>query len=171
MIALSPHRRSAFAAVLVFCGAHLAPTNLGAQSPDERAVLAVAQALFDAMAARDTAAFRSVMFADGRTLAVEEVDGEARFRWGSGDEFAQVLANAGPALLERMWNAEVRVSGPIATVWTPYDFRLDGSFSHCGIDAFQFVRTPEGWRIAVVMYTLVRPQERCPPSPLGDPEL
>ena len=42
----------------------------------------------------------------------------------------------------------------IATVWTPYDFWIDGKFSHCGIDAFDLVKTDEGWKIAGGSYTL-----------------
>jgi hypothetical protein len=48
---------------------------------------------------------------------------------------------------ERIWNPEVRVHGLIATVWTPYDFWTDGKFSHCGVDAFDLIKTAEGWKI------------------------
>ena len=52
-------------------------------------------------------------------------------------------------------------------VWAPYDFHVNGAFSHCGVDVFSLVRTAEGWRIAAVAYTVER--EGCAPSPLGPP--
>ena len=136
---------------------------------DERAVLATVSTLFDAIATRDTALLRAALLPDARVLPVEARGGETEYGWGTAAEFARTLSSPGPALLERMWDAEVRVSGSLATVWTPYDFYVDGTFSHCGIDAFQLVRTKGGWRIATVTYTRVRPRQRCPASPLGDP--
>jgi hypothetical protein len=64
-----------------------------------------------------------------------------------------------------MWDPDVRIHGAIAVVWTRYDFWVDGKFSHCGVDAFDLVKTAEGWRIAGGVYTVER--TGCPPSPLG----
>jgi hypothetical protein len=70
--------------------------------------------------------------------------------------------------LERMWDPEVRIQGAIAAVWTRYDFHRDGKFSHCGTDAFNLVKTAEGWKIASAMWTVER--TGCVPSPLGPPK-
>jgi len=50
-------------------------------------------------------------------------------------------------------------------VWTPYDFWVDGKFSHCGIDIFDLVKTAEGWKISGATYTVER--TGCAASPLG----
>ena len=68
-----------------------------------------------------------------------------------------------------MWNAEVRVSEGIATIWTQYDFHLGTAWSHCGIDSFQLVKTPGAWQVTSIIYTVVRPASRCQPNPLGPP--
>jgi hypothetical protein len=65
---------------------------------------------------------------------------------------------------ERIWNPEVRVHGLIATVWAPYDFWTDGKFSHCGIDAFDLIKTADGWKISGGTFTM---ESACEPSPLG----
>lgn len=36
----------------------------------------------------------------------------------------------------------IQVDGPLATVWARYDFYLNGTFSHCGHDAFMLALTP-----------------------------
>ncbi len=37
---------------------------------------------------------------------------------------------------ERYWSPTVLIRGPMALVWAPYEFQIDGKISHCGIDAF-----------------------------------
>jgi hypothetical protein len=156
------------AAALLLAGLLAAAPPASAQS-DEEAVLQTTQALFEALAARDTAAYRALVEPEARTIRVLSQGDSAQIRWGDNDDFVRSLARVGPSFLERMWQAEVRISGPIATIWTPYDFHLGGEFSHCGIDAFQLVRTDQGWKIASIMYTVIQSQDQCGDSPLGPP--
>ena len=83
-------------------------------------------------------------------------------------EFIQSVGDSGGRYLERMWEPRTEVSGPVATVWAPYDFHIDGQFSHCGIDAFQLIRQEDRWVILSVVYTMRRGDD-CEPSPLGPP--
>jgi hypothetical protein len=84
------------------------------------------------------------------------------------DEFATSFGKCGRKMLERMWTPQVRVHKGIATVWTPYDFWLNGAFSHCGIDSFELVKAADGWKLTGGSYTMER--EGCTPSPLGPPK-
>lgn len=52
-----------------------------------------------------------------------------------------------------MWSAEVRIDGGLATLWAPYEFHLGERFSHCGIDAFQFVREGGAWKMIAITFT------------------
>jgi hypothetical protein len=69
------------------------------------------------------------------------------------------VANATADIDERLYGIETRVSGGLATVWTGYDLYVDGTFRHCGVDAFQLARTSAGWRIIQVADT--RRTEGC----------
>ena len=122
------------------------------------------QKLFDAMAAKDAAAAAAVLVPEARFFVPR--DGEPA-RTFTGKEFAEGVGTRKVAVLERFWNPEVRVRGPIATIWTPYDFWSDGKFSHCGIDAFDLIKTADGWKISGGTYTVER--TGCAPSPLGPP--
>jgi Putative lumazine-binding len=146
------------------------PALMSAQSPaakesETAAILAAVQKFFDTMASRDVEGARSVLMPDGRMFSVREQNGQSVTRASSTQDYLEGLAKRQRAYRERMWNPEVRVHGPIASVWTPYDFRVDGKFSHCGIDAFELVKTSEGWKISGGIYT-VEPAG-CAPSPLG----
>ncbi|WP_423926857.1 nuclear transport factor 2 family protein [Candidatus Palauibacter sp.] len=144
-----------------------APAYLSAQEDAEAGAVAAVQALFDAMAARDGEAIRDLL-TDGAvfTATAETADG-VEVRESTGAEFAASIGQPGPALLERMWDPHVMIQGPLAVVWTPYDFHVDGEFSHCGIDAVSLAKTAAGWKISSIAYT--RERDGCAPSPLGPP--
>lgn len=137
----------------------------GAQSTGEdQSVISRVQALFDAMATHDSTAATALVIPEGR-LMVSRANGTVSN--STLGEFATRLSSAKSSYLERMWNPKVMVRGGIAVLWTEYDFHLDGKFSHCGIDSFQLVKMPEGWKISGLAYT-VEPTG-CAPSPLGLP--
>jgi len=80
------------------------------------------------------------------------------------EEYVARLQQSKRTSRERIWNPELRVHGLIATVWAPYDFWVDGKYSHCGVDVFDLIKTDEGWKIAGGAFTM---EAQCEPSPLG----
>jgi ketosteroid isomerase-like protein len=135
-----------------------------AQMDEERPVIAAAQALFDAMGALDAEAFRDTMVPDGILLSV----GPETTRRTSRDQFAANIARQTRPMIERMWDPEVRIDGPVATLWAPYDFYTGSEFSHCGTDAFQLAKTAEGWKVVMISYTSQAPPD-CTTHPDGPP--
>ncbi len=79
------------------------------------------------------------MTADGIFYAVRARGDSAVINRSANESFVQTLATSRDTYLERLWEPTVLVHGPIAMVWTPYDFHRSGNFSHCGIDAFSLV--------------------------------
>ena len=130
-------------------------------SSDRDAVLKVVQAFFDTMTAKDIDGAREILVPQGRFHAMRT---GAEPRSLSNEEYLAQLQASKQTMRERIWNPEVRVQGPIATMWAPYDFWIDGKFSHCGVDAFDLIKTDKGWKIAGGVYTL---ETKCAPSPLG----
>lgn len=148
-----------------------APQSATAALPrtaEEAAVLASVQRFFDTMTARDSIGTRSVLDDEGDFVSVRwGDDGNAIVRRAPNAAYLAGMRNRKDTYLERLWDAEVRIHGPIATVWTPYDFHINGTFSHCGVDAFQLRKTDAGWMITGGTYTVER--TGCAPSPLGTP--
>ena len=122
------------------------------------------QVFFDTMTARDVEGARNILVPQGRFHVMDLVKPKSEPRSFANEEYFAQLQASKQTMRERIWNAEVRVHGPIATVWTPYDFWIDGKLSHCGVDAFDLIKTPDGWRIAGGAYTI---ESNCAPSPLG----
>jgi Putative lumazine-binding len=54
---------------------------------------------------------------------------------------------------ERIVFETVKVDGPLAMVWAPYQFWYKGKFSHCGVDVFQLVRMQGEWKIVYLIDT------------------
>ena len=67
-------------------------------------------------------------------------------------DFLANVESAPYQLNEDMWDPEVRVDGPLATLWAPYGFHRDAEFSHWGHDAFHLVRDESGWRIVATLW-------------------
>jgi hypothetical protein len=137
-----------------------ARAQAGAPEPEARAVLEVVHTLFDAMREKDEEALRGVFHPEARLVTTGPgPDGVPGARSTPIEGFIQSVVGSPAYLDELLWDEEVRVSGGLATVWTPYAFYADGEFSHCGVDAFQLARTAEGWKIIQVADT--RQREGC----------
>jgi hypothetical protein len=133
-------------------------------NPDRDAVLKTVQAFFDTMSAKDVEGARQILQPQGRFHAMRMRDGKPDVRAFSNEEYFADLQASKQPMRERIWNPEVRIHGLIATVVAPYDFWIGGKFSHCGVDAFDLIKTEEGWKLAGGVYTI---ESKCEPSPLG----
>ncbi len=140
-----------------------------ATGTEREAILSTLQELFDALASGDGDALRAVVD-DGVVMhSVErDADGIASNGRSTLDQLVARVEAEGPPLIERMFDPEVRISGDLATIWTPYDFYVGTDFSHCGADAVTLRRDPDRWRIVALNWTRLQPPE-CPLHPAGPP--
>ena len=138
-----------------------APARAIAQEDEEAAVMAVVTALFDAMRAGDSSAMRATLHPSATAATTFVRDGVPTLeREASLDGFVQAVGTPHEGVWdERIWDIEVEVDVPLATVWTKYAFYAGEQFSHCGVDAFQLFKSAEGWRIFHIADT--RRREGC----------
>lgn len=134
---------------------------------DEAAVLAVVDRLFDGMRQKDEALLRGVWHPEARLQTATRTDeGEPVLRSTPVDDFIASVLSSSAHLDEVTFDEVVRISGDLATAWTPYNLFVDGSFQHCGVDALQLIRHGDGWRIHQLTDT--RTRQGCDPSRRGD---
>jgi hypothetical protein len=135
----------------------------------EAEVIAVAEAYLRALSDRDGAKLRALSLPGGSVHAVDLADDGSlwRIRSRSLEDDAVTIAEDSDPLLERMWDPIAMVHGPLAMVWTPYDFWVAGEWSHCGVDIFTLVETDDGWKVSSISYT--SEVADCPESPLPPP--
>ena len=136
------------------------------QSDDRAAILETVQKFFDSIEFRDRQLLESILVPNSLNISARELDdGEVQFNVMSYDEVVTALTRPGRNAKERSWDETVLIQGNIAVVWTPYDFHVDGEFSHWGIDSFQLIKQDGQWLISNSSWTLET--ENCPASPLG----
>lgn len=128
----------------------LPPEPEAESDPEEAAVVATVESLFEAMRTSDGELAASVFHADARLgRATDE-----GISFGPVDGFVAAIGRPKDEVWdEPIWDWVVSVDGRLAQMWTKYAFYLDEEFSHCGSDAFELYRTDEGWRITQLVDT------------------
>ena len=123
--------------------------NVGAQDADRAAVLSTVQKVFDAMRTRDTALLSAGLDSTGRLVGVNGRGGTPVVGLTAPSSFGASIsrAPAGDVWNERIFDPEVRIDGNVAQVWAYYTFHRNGTFSHCGVDAFMLVKVGTVWKI------------------------
>ena len=160
--------RTAVASFLVAVLAAVLPSFAHAQAPsaDEAAVLAVADSALAAVSRSDFVGFTDFMLDSAVTISAGMRSGQYRQQFSTRAQ--QRSLHISSRLTERGFHPTVLVSGPVAMVWFPYDFYQDGTWSHCGVDVFTFLKTDGGWRIATLVWSVEQPPA-CSPHPDGPP--
>ena len=147
----------------------MASANHMPSDADRAAILATVQSLFDALGERDTELLTAILHPDILMHSVERsAAGERSASTSTLEGMVARLEADGPRMTERMWDPEVRISGDLATVWTPYDFYVGEDLSHCGADAFILMREGGDWQITSLSWTRLQPPE-CELHPDGPP--
>ena len=130
--------------------AALAPIDTLAATPEEQAVLAPIQAMFDGMAKRDATAIKEPTLPGGVMVLMR--DGKPTQM--TFEDFANRVGKPGKTQIEeRIHDPLVRIDNDLAMVWAPFEFLSDGKVDHCGTDLFNLVRKDGKWLIASVADT------------------
>lgn len=125
-----------------------------AQSAED-SVKAVINSMFTAMKTADPALLKTT-FADSMVLQTISRNKEGKVvvvDEKSGDFVATIGKLSSGDADERIIFDVVKVDGPLAIAWTPYNFYYKGQFSHCGVNSFQLVRFNGEWKIQYLIDT------------------
>jgi hypothetical protein len=124
--------------------------SASAQSTDQQQVAAVIQQMFKGMYQSDSAMVRATITPD-ITMATVFTNKEGKVvisRKGNANELVKGMSTKqAEPLSEEIWGLTVQVDGDFAQAWCDYAFYFGNKFSHCGVDAFHLLRTPDGWKI------------------------
>lgn len=125
-----------------------------AQTDERRTV----ETFFEAFHARDTTAL-SRMFepsASLHTVVVRPTGNSVKAE--SIADFLKGMASipAGMRFEEKLTSWSVDTSGELASVWTDYEFYVDGKLSHRGVNCFVLYKSADGWKILSLQDTRKR---------------
>lgn len=125
-----------------------------AQSEKEE-VIAVIEKFFDSMRNADSAGLRSIFHPQAIfQRASFDKEGNSILRPGDAEAFIRQIGGAQKGVLdERIYSYDVRVDLNLATAWTDFTFFYNGNQSHCGVNAFEFLKTNDGWKLIRIIDT------------------
>jgi hypothetical protein len=132
------------------------------------AIMEVVDTLFLAINTSDAELTKSIVTPDSMNYVVSP-DGQGGWQHKSVPQsFYTDQTNYGPEkVTERYWSPTLLIDEAIAVFWAPYDFYIDGKFSHCGIDAFDLIKVGDEWKVGNASYT--RRTTGCELHPDGPP--
>lgn len=141
--------------MLLFLGISFVIT---AQNTEEKAVQSVVEQLFTGMQKHDSTMIRATFHPTARMQSIglnRKSNLMSLTTEENVNDFVKQIGTmpANIQIEERVLNYEIRVDGAMATAWTPYEFYLNGSRKHCGVDAFQLYKTESGWKIIALADT------------------
>lgn len=122
---------------------------------DEADVKAVIQTLFDGMRTKNADQIASVFSENAIMQTIETTGDTGEVKAGSVADFVKGIGSlpADANLDERINDYQIKIDGPMATAWTPYEFYYNDNFSHCGVNSFQLVKMASGWKIVYIIDT------------------
>lgn len=127
---------------------------LSAQSAED-SLKTVINTLFTGMKNADSVLFKSA-FSNNAVLQTitRNKEGKMIVMTEKIDEFASSVGKLKKdSADERIQFETIKIDGPLAMVWTPYNFYFNGKFSHCGVNSFQLVRFDGIWKIQYIIDT------------------
>jgi len=148
--------------LLPLLSACAAPAPVAEQHPEEAAVLAAIQDVFDGMRAKDSALV-ATRLVDGVVLhRAGEQDGLPTLSASEAQDWLNSIALERDEILdEQIWDVEIEVDGRLATAWMKFAFFFGGEFSHCGVNAMMLFKDTDGWKIFGLADTSRRGEENC----------
>lgn len=140
---------------IIICGIGLLVfSSIHAQTTED-SVKATVNTMFKAMKEADASALLSC-FADSALLQtiVRDTQGKLVVKNESIEGFAKQVASLPKGTAdERISFGSIKIDGPLANVWTPYNFYFSEKFSHCGVNNFVLVRLNGQWKIQYIIDT------------------
>jgi len=132
-----------------------------AQQPDQEGIKQTINTLFDAMRKGDSTLLRSTFAKDIVFQSVaNKKDGSVALVTENANDFIKQISTPHKEVYdEQIVYNDIKIDGDLASVWAPYKFYLGKTFSHCGVDVFQLMKTKDGWKIIYIVDT--RRKDNC----------
>jgi hypothetical protein len=136
----------------------LFPLFLFGQNPtkDEDQIKAVILKTFNAMKSVDSVALKSC-FTEKAVLQISQIRPEGNIvrEVPIANFVKNVMTRKAGDMDERVLSwGPILVDHEIATAWVPYEFYLNGKFTHKGVDAFILVKIGEEYKIQTLLYNM-----------------
>ncbi len=134
----------------------LGTAGLFAQEEEKRAVQETIETFFEGFHKQDSILIKKVV---SEEIVLQSIgkgpSGESVVRTEAFGKFIKSIVSIPETtkFQEVLKSFEIQIDGPMANAWTPYEFRLNDAFHHCGVNSFQLVKHGEEWKIVYLIDT------------------
>ena len=124
--------------------------SLSAQQPKE-----VIDIFFEAFHQKDTTSLKDFFMHDARLTSVQNSLDGVKAKEESVEDFIKAIGSIPDDLSfeERLLDFNVVDASGMTLVLTPYEFYVNGRFSHCGTNVFTLVKKESKWKILALYDT------------------
>ncbi|WP_159949674.1 nuclear transport factor 2 family protein [Polaribacter septentrionalilitoris] len=117
---------------------------------EEKTIKKVISTFFDALHQGDSTLMKSTLHQDLKIQTTfTNKEGNKQLRTQTKAQLLKGVASkkVSDKYLEKLLSYTIKIDGNLASVWTPYEFYLNGNFSHCGANSFQLFNNNGQWEI------------------------
>ncbi len=137
-------------------------TNGFAQESDKKAIQRTIESFFEGFHSQDSLVIKQTV--SGGVIAQtigRNKEGINVVRNENFDDFIKSIVSIPDTVQfqERLLSFNIQVDGAMANAWTPYEFWLNDTFHHCGVNSFQLFKDEDSWKIIYLIDT--RRREGC----------
>ncbi|ESU24747.1 hypothetical protein FEDK69T_02990 [Flavobacterium enshiense DK69] len=110
---------------------------------------------FEGFHAKDTLKIKSVCHEKLILQSISEGQKGSRLSDETASEFYKSVSTFPNDMKfeERILSYNIQIDGKMAHAWTPYEFYLNGKFSHSGVNAFTLYKENDAWKIIYLIDT------------------
>ena len=107
------------------------------------------EAFFTAFHQKDSVALKAFCHKDIRLQTVANTKNGTQLKSDQLEDFLKSIASIpnGLKIYEKLLDYKVEIDGNLAHVWTPYEFYVNDTLSHVGVNAFTLLNDNGKWRI------------------------
>lgn len=134
------------------------------ENTDKQQIEAVVNQFFDALEKKDTLLLQSATMPKAQIWVrrTNKTPASATMRFVE-DDIKRL--NGGRPVKEIGLDFDINIHNGVAVAWVPYEFWVEGEFSHCGIDIFTLFEIEDVWKIVSIAYSIEK--ESCDQLPVA----
>ncbi|PQJ79951.1 nuclear transport factor 2 family protein [Polaribacter porphyrae] len=135
---------------------------VGQEKNEEKAIKKVIEVFFEGLHKGDSTLMKSTLHNNIKIQTTyTNKKGEKYLKTNTKSKLLTGVATKKPENMyqEKLLSYDIKVDGNLASVWTPYEFYLNGNFSHCGANSFQLFNNNGKWEIIYLVD--MRRRENC----------
>ncbi len=140
--------------ILTIC--YLITTGLYAQEEEKKAVQKTIETFFEGFHKQDSVLIKQVVSDEIVLQSIgRNPSGGSVVRTEVFGKFIKSIVSIQETtkFQEILKSFKIQIDGPMANAWTPYEFRINDAFHHCGVNSFQLVKHDNDWKIVYLIDT------------------